>query len=116
MKHARLQLVIFFSTCDSVDFHFSLIKDFRWSFKHKEKGSAQVNVFPGGCFRLHGNIEQKERMKSFMAFGKAAPALLLCTDVAARGLDFQDVTCIIQYDPPGEAADYVHRWGKCTGI
>lgn len=38
--------------------------------------------------------------------------MLLCTDVAARGLDFPAVSAIIQYDPAGEPADYVHRVGR----
>lgn len=38
--------------------------------------------------------------------------MLLCTDVAARGLDFPSVTHIIQYDPPGGASEYVHRVGR----
>jgi ATP-dependent RNA helicase DDX31/DBP7 len=38
--------------------------------------------------------------------------VLLCTDVAARGLDFPAVTCIIQYDAAGEPSEYVHRVGR----
>lgn len=43
---------------------------------------------------------------------QATSGVLLCTDVAARGLDFPSVSSIIQYDPPGEAAEYVHRVGR----
>lgn len=47
-----------------------------------------------------------------MAFNHTHQGVLLCTDVAARGLDFPAVTHIIQYDPPGSPAEYVHRVGR----
>jgi ATP-dependent RNA helicase DDX31/DBP7 len=43
---------------------------------------------------------------------QATAGVLLCTDVAARGLDFPAVTTIVQYDPPGDPAEYVHRVGR----
>lgn len=49
------------------------------------------------------------RRANFQNFKLEKSALLLCTDVAARGLDFPQVKCIIQYDSPGEATEYVHR-------
>eukprot|EP00898_Chlorokybus_atmophyticus_P003249 jgi/Chlat1/3925/Chrsp26S04189 len=55
---------------------------------------------------------QSERADAFFAFVKASSGVLVSTDVAARGLDFPAVTCIVQYDPPGEASDYVHRVGR----
>ena len=48
---------------------------------------------------------QSERTAAFLAFTKAPAGVLLCTDVAARGLDFPAVTDIVQFDPPGEAAE-----------
>lgn len=43
---------------------------------------------------------------------QAKSCVLLCTDVAARGLDFPSVSTIIQYDPAGDPAEYVHRVGR----
>lgn len=43
---------------------------------------------------------------------QATSCVLLCTDVAARGLDFPAVSTIIQYDPAGDPAEYVHRVGR----
>lgn len=54
-------------------------------------------------------MAQKDRTEAYNQFGKASAAILLCTDVAARGLDFQNVSGIVQYEPPGDAAEYVHR-------
>lgn len=102
-----LQLVIFFSTCDAVDFHFALMNDFQLS---SAPGSKKEPFLESKVFRLHGNMPQKERTDTFLQFGKASAAFLICTDVASRGLDFKGVTCIVQYDPPGDPAEYVHRW------
>jgi ATP-dependent RNA helicase DDX31/DBP7 len=77
--------------------------------------------------RLHGDMPQAERTSAFLRFAAAGGggkngddnnnansrgSVLLCTDVAARGLDFPRVTAIVQYDPPGDPADYVHRVGR----
>jgi hypothetical protein len=47
---------------------------------------------------------------------QAPAALLLCTDVAARGLDFPAVTAILQHDPAGEPSEYVHRVGRTARL
>lgn len=62
--------------------------------------------------RLHGNVPQNERQSTYRAFGAARCGVLICTDVAARGLDLPTVDWIVQYDPPAETADYVHRVGR----
>lgn len=103
------QVVLFFSTCDAVDFHYSLLSEFQFSSYSQTEGVQQVFL---GCktFRLHGNMQQEDRRTSFQAFKTEKSALLLSTDVSARGLDFPKVRCIIQYDSPGEATEYVHRY------
>jgi ATP-dependent RNA helicase DDX31/DBP7 len=68
-------------------------------------------------FKLHGNMAQKDRAASFSGFssslsGSGGGSVLFCTDVAARGLDIKGVDWIIQYDPPNEPADYIHRIGR----
>ncbi len=50
---------------------------------------------------------QAERTKTFLEFSRSACGVLLCTDVAARGLDFSGVSVIIQFDPPGEPTESV---------
>lgn len=60
-------------------------------------------------FPLHGSMENKERTSSISSFKAEKSALLLSTDVLARGVDIPKVSYIIQYDPPGEATEYVHR-------
>lgn len=89
-----------------------LLSEFQWgSEMHSEANQKQKFL---GCkvFHLHGNMEHEDRGKAFQGFISEKSALLLCTDVAARGLDFPKVRCIIQYDSPGEASEYVHRCGS----
>lgn len=105
-----LQVVIFFSTCDAVDFHYTLINEFQWSYILQPEVNQQQKILSCTSFRLHGNMEQDDRRKAFQGFSSEKSALLLCTDVAARGLDFPKVRCIMQYDSPGEASEYVHRY------
>ena len=55
-------------------------------------------------------MDHNARKAAFQGFKTEKSALLLCTDVAARGIDFPKVKRIIQYDSPGEATEYVHRY------
>lgn len=104
-----LQIVVFFSTCDAVDFHYSLLSEFQWP--PNSPPEAECKLFLGcKTYRLHGNMNHEDRRTTFNAFKTEKSALLLSTDVSARGLDFPKVRCIIQYDSPGEATEYVHRF------
>ncbi|CAG5088024.1 Oidioi.mRNA.OKI2018_I69.PAR.g11706.t1.cds [Oikopleura dioica] len=62
--------------------------------------------------RLHGNMEQKERVENMNSFLKAERAVLIATDVASRGLDLPNVETIVQFSPPGSAREYVQRVGR----
>ncbi len=61
---------------------------------------------------LHGDRSQDERLKALDAFKKGEVDLLVCTDVAARGLDIKDVPAVFNFDVPFNAEDYVHRIGR----
>jgi ATP-dependent RNA helicase RhlE len=61
---------------------------------------------------LHGDKSQDERLKALDAFKRGDVDLLVCTDVAARGLDIKDVPAVFNYDIPFNAEDYVHRIGR----
>src|SRR6202167_5209234 len=61
---------------------------------------------------LHGDLDQRTRMAALDAFRNDQVQLLVCSDVAARGLDMPDVSHVINYDPPHHAEDYVHRIGR----
>ncbi|KAI9088428.1 hypothetical protein K1719_029877 [Acacia pycnantha] len=64
------------------------------------------------CYNIHGKQKQQTRTTTFFNFCKAEKGILLCTDVAARGLDIPDVDWIVQYDPPDEPKEYIHRVGR----
>ncbi|KAL9686810.1 hypothetical protein QQ045_031203 [Rhodiola kirilowii] len=106
------KVVIFFSTCHAVDFHFSLLSEFCWSSKTDEEDKLRQKFMKCKTFRLHGNMQHEDRRTTFNAFKTEKLALLLSTDVSARGLDFPKVRYIIQYDSPGEPTEYVHRVGR----
>ncbi|MDP1740295.1 MAG: DEAD/DEAH box helicase [Polaromonas sp.] len=95
----------------------------------KARGIKQAFVFVNsklGCARLarslereglkttalHGDKSQDERLKALDAFKKGEVDLLVCTDVAARGLDIKDVPAVFNFDVPFNAEDYVHRIGR----
>ena len=59
---------------------------------------------------IHGKQKQSRRTATFLEFSKAESGVLLCTDVAARGLDIPAVQWIVQYDPPDDPKEYIHRY------
>jgi superfamily II DNA/RNA helicase len=61
---------------------------------------------------LHGDKSQDERLKALEGFKQGEVDLLVCTDVAARGLDIKDVPAVFNFDIPFNAEDYVHRIGR----
>lgn len=61
---------------------------------------------------IHGNQKQQKRTTTFFQFCKQTTGILLCTDVAARGLDIPAVDWIVQYDPPDDPREYIHRVGR----
>ncbi|ABR89617.1 ATP-dependent RNA helicase [Janthinobacterium sp. Marseille] len=95
----------------------------------RERGLKQVIVFSNtkiGASRLarqlenegvkasaiHGDKSQAERMAALEAFKNGTIEVLVATDVAARGLDIAELPCVINYDLPYNAEDYVHRIGR----
>jgi len=63
---------------------------------------------------LHGKLRQSKRKAILSRFLKTTPepSALLCTDVAARGLDFPDVRHVLQFDPPLDPTTFIHRIGR----
>jgi superfamily II DNA/RNA helicase len=61
---------------------------------------------------LHGNMSQNARERSLSHFESGRVSTLIATDLAARGLDVDDITHVINFDPPRTADDYVHRIGR----
>uniref|UniRef100_A0A8C5CU98 ATP-dependent RNA helicase n=1 Tax=Gadus morhua TaxID=8049 RepID=A0A8C5CU98_GADMO len=102
------KMIVFMASCEAVEFLLSL-------FKSVLCGSSAKHQ-PLKFLRLHGNMKQEERTEVYEEFSVSKSGVLLCTDVAARGLDLPQVTWIVQYNPPISAAEYVHRVGRTARI
>ncbi|XP_047165766.1 DEAD-box ATP-dependent RNA helicase 27-like [Vigna umbellata] len=94
-RHQSKKVMVFFSSCNSVKFHTDIL-----------------NLIQLNCSSIHGKQKQQTRTTTFFDFCKAEKGILLCTDVAARGLDIPAVDWIVQYDPPDEPKEYIHRVGR----
>jgi len=91
----KKKVMVFFSTCLAVQFHDELL-----------------NYIDTPVLAIHGKMKQNKRRIAFNEFRNAKSSVLLCTDVAARGLDIPLVDWIVQYDPPDDANTYIHRVGR----
>ena len=65
-----------------------------------------------GVERIHGDRSQAQRTRALEGFKKGRHRVLVATDVAARGIDINDLGHVINYDVPAEPTDYVHRIGR----
>ncbi len=61
---------------------------------------------------IHGGLPQGKRNNIMEKFNSGKSCVLVCTDVAARGLDIPDVTHVYNYDIPRESKQYIHRIGR----
>lgn len=64
------------------------------------------------CNKIHGGMEQEDRLKTMKDFKRGAFRYLIATDVAARGIDIENISLIINYDIPLKKESYVHRTGR----
>lgn len=99
-QHSDEKVIIFFLTCACVEYYSTVLKQI----KLPCKGYAYD--------ALHGKLVQKRREKAMERFRTGQSNALLCTDVAARGLDVPGVSWTIQFDAPVDPASYVHRVGR----
>jgi ATP-dependent RNA helicase DDX18/HAS1 len=94
-KHPKKKIIVFFSSCNCVDYY-----------------SELLNYIDLPVLALHGKQKQQKRTNTFFEFCNAEHGTLICTDVAARGLDIPAVDWILQVDPPDDPRDYIHRVGR----
>ncbi|EKX47176.1 hypothetical protein GUITHDRAFT_157674 [Guillardia theta CCMP2712] len=94
-KNLNKKVLVFFSSCNAVKFYAELL-----------------NFVDIPVLDLHGKQKQQKRTTTFFEFCNAEKGILLCTDVAARGLDIPTVDWVIQFDPPDEPKEYIHRVGR----
>ncbi|KAM7324811.1 hypothetical protein ACRRTK_017116 [Alexandromys fortis] len=94
-KNRKKKVMVFFSSCMSVKYHYELL-----------------NYIDLPVLAIHGRQKQNKQTTKFFQFCNADSGILLCTDVAARGLDIPEVDWIVQYDPPDDPKEYIHRVGR----
>lgn len=94
-RHPKKKIIVFFSSCNCVDYY-----------------SELLNYIDLPVLGLHGKQKQQKRTNTFFEFCNATHGTLICTDVAARGLDIPSVDWIVQFDPPDDPRDYIHRVGR----
>ncbi|KAJ8764122.1 hypothetical protein K2173_005028 [Erythroxylum novogranatense] len=103
IKNKSKKFIVYFMTCACVDYwgvvlpHLPLLKG--------------LSLIP-----LHGKMKQTVREKALATFTSIASGVLLCTDVAARGLDIPGVDCVVQYDPPQDPSVFIHRVGRTARL
>eukprot|EP01056_Protomagalhaensia_sp_Gyna25_P001197 Protomagalhaensia_sp_Gyna_25__1196@NODE_1593_length_1705_cov_43_105042_g1299_i0_p1_GENE_NODE_1593_length_1705_cov_43_105042_g1299_i0NODE_1593_length_1705_cov_43_105042_g1299_i0_p1_ORF_typecomplete_len548_score90_34DEAD/PF00270_29/3_1e48DEAD/PF00270_29/4_9e02DEAD/PF00270_29/3_8e03Helicase_C/PF00271_31/0_4Helicase_C/PF00271_31/1_3e04Helicase_C/PF00271_31/3_2e26ResIII/PF04851_15/1_9e11ResIII/PF04851_15/8_7e02UTP25/PF06862_12/0_38UTP25/PF06862_12/0_0032ERCC3_RAD25_C/PF16203_5/2_2e06Flavi_DEAD/PF0765 len=66
---------------------------------------------PSAC-ELHGDLSQQERLKALDRFENGGATLMLCTDIAGRGLDLTNVALVVNAEVPNDPSKYVHRVGR----
>ncbi|NXK92245.1 DDX31 helicase, partial [Formicarius rufipectus] len=114
-KHHKM--IIFFSSCEQVEFYYELfVKVLAGEPELEQLGHSSPSSVCLQFLRLHGDMEQEERTEVFQEFLKSKTGILLCTDVAARGLDLPQVTWIVQCNAPASPAEYIHRIGRTARI
>lgn len=97
MTHKHQKILAFMSCCKQVRYLFHV-------FKKMQPGLTVL------C--LHGHMKQNQRMIVYNTFTNKQHAILLATDVAARGLDFPSINWVIQVDKPDSVDTYIHRVGR----
>ncbi|XP_045135392.1 ATP-dependent RNA helicase HAS1-like [Portunus trituberculatus] len=94
-KNRKKKVMVFFNSCMTVKFYHELL-----------------NYIDLPVMCIHGKQKQVKRTSTFYQFCNAESGILLCTDVAARGWDIPAVDWIVQYDPPDDPKEYIHRVGR----
>ncbi|KAJ3289236.1 hypothetical protein HK104_007647 [Borealophlyctis nickersoniae] len=98
------KFIVYFSTCACVDYYYKILS----SLPHL-KGFT--------IHSLHGKMDPKRRVAVYKKFTTApTSSILVCTDVAARGLDIPDVDWVIQFDPPQDPKSFAHRCGRTARL
>lgn len=98
----KYKAILFIPTKVGTDFFFDIISQL----------NSRYPKFRRWAYKLNGDMSQNQRERNTDRFRKCPSGLLVCTDVAARGLDFKNVTDVIQLSPSLQVADYVHKVGR----
>ena len=101
-ENADKKTIVYFLTCACVDYFATAMCD-----------GAPASPGDGvDVVALHGKMKQSQREQALARFASGAGGCLLCTDVAARGLDIPGVDWVVQFDAPQDPTAFVHRVGR----
>jgi len=106
---AQDKTVVFFSCIEEIKFFYKVLVDANLELTDNEDDLDQI-------LALHGDMPQERRKAVYTKFKEAKNCILLSTDVTERGLHFNDVSWIIQYDPAPTIRGYVHRVGRTARV
>jgi ATP-dependent RNA helicase DDX55/SPB4 len=95
--------IVFFSTCAQVDLYFRRACDLKCGLQKEEACEF---------LKLHRKMDQGEREEAYRKFSLGKNTAMFCTDIAARGLDFKDVSAVIHFDLPQDPSTFIHRSGR----
>lgn len=119
-KNRGEKFIIYFITCACVEYYRRLpLSDMLCdAMTRSDSTSADMeNPSQSRLFAaLHGKMSQTRREKSLKKFIESKNGVLLCTDVAARGIDIPDVDWVVQFDPPQDPDAYIHRVGRTARL
>ena len=125
--------IIFVSTCDLCEYLSKIITDLEIDINYKSdiiqttkdkkntkskssNDSKFINLFNQKTYKLHGKMKHDERKIVFKEFNEDNTGILIATDVAARGLDFNDIKWVIHYDINPDIKEYINRIGRTARI
>lgn len=74
--------------------------------------AAKFRKYGFEAYSFNGDLEQEERIETLNAFKDKKFQILFATDLVSRGIDIDNVTCVINFDLPRSPADYIHRIGR----
>ena len=109
--------IIFVSTCDLCEYLSKIITEIEININNNDNSPEKnINLFSQKTYKLHGKMKHEERKIVFNEFNLDNTGILIATDVASRGLDFQDVEWIIHYDINPDIKEYINRIGRTARI
>ncbi|KAI9710628.1 MAG: hypothetical protein M1812_007393 [Candelaria pacifica] len=101
--------IVYFAATAQVTLAASTFKNLR---AQGESHLSQHPLHPARIFQIHSKLTQEQRTRSSDSFRKSSSAILFSSDVTARGMDFPDVTHVIQVGIPPNREGYIHRIGR----
>jgi len=99
-EYSQSKCIVYFSSAAAVEYFCALFK--------------KLNLLRSSVAPLHGKLSTKLRKAQYSTFENSSAGVLFTTDLAARGLDFDDVELVVQFDAPLDVKAFAHRAGRAA--